>query len=262
MSDGRVCIVVAHPDDEVLWFGGGLLALEQASTDVTVVCLTNARHPVRSREFEELCRRVSARSLMLDYPDGGRAMFPEFPVELSPLLSDAGVEPAGLEFVITHSPLGNERAHPQHGQCWAAVRAWATLEGVPLGFFSEGEVLGLRAGAPRQIAPGVRLRVARLRASQTAVAVARSLRSRPFDLEAHHMALLRARAHRARFGDICGLIEIDVDVARKTELMEAYPSQLDGLRAYDTYAAGREYLYLNGSDTVVSATGAFACPRS
>jgi hypothetical protein len=199
---------------------------------------------------------------MLDYADGGYERLPEYPSELTPLLRQHGVEISKLACVVTHSPLGNERAHPQHGQCWSAVRAWAQREGVALGFFSELLVPGLRPVRVEEFAPSVRLRHVRLDRSTTPRAVLRSLRRTPLDLEAHHMQLLEGRDRRRRFALLRAVVEIEVDRERKAALMEAYPSQLDGLREYAAYALEREYVYFERLDAARRAAGALTCRPS
>src|SRR5437899_9701587 len=51
-----ICIIVAHPDDESLWFGGTLLRFREWGIQTVVVSLTNASHQVRADEFTQACR--------------------------------------------------------------------------------------------------------------------------------------------------------------------------------------------------------------
>lgn len=60
-------MIVAHPDDEVLW--GGLNLLSESGW--FVVCSTHANHPVRSREFLNTMKLIgrNIRFKMFDVPD-------------------------------------------------------------------------------------------------------------------------------------------------------------------------------------------------
>jgi len=60
-------MIVAHPDDEVLW--GGLNLLSQPGW--FVVCSTHANHPVRSQEFYKTMKMIGndIRFKMFDVPD-------------------------------------------------------------------------------------------------------------------------------------------------------------------------------------------------
>lgn len=62
-------MIVAHPDDEVLWGGGHLI-----SQDYLVVCVTNGNQPTRSKEFKKVIEASGNKYIMLGYPDkvGGR----------------------------------------------------------------------------------------------------------------------------------------------------------------------------------------------
>jgi LmbE family N-acetylglucosaminyl deacetylase len=234
-----VCVVVAHPDDEALWFGAGLLRLQAAGADVAVVSLTNSQNDERAGEFRGLCEAIGATPVMLDYPDGGRERFPLYPAEL-----ERWLEPGELSCIVTHSPLGQERAHPQHVQTWSGISAWARHHGVPLAFFAERTLPELTDGG-RVLAriPGARLRRAGLSRGWLARRVLRML----VELRRERIALdnLRQAVHarRRQLGDVRQLIEIDVDVAAKSALFDLYPSQMPGLTEYATARAEREYVY-------------------
>ena len=57
-------MIVAHPDDEVLW-GGANLYKEK----YFVVCLTNRYNPSRSNDFRKIMKFTKNNGIILDYPD-------------------------------------------------------------------------------------------------------------------------------------------------------------------------------------------------
>ena len=57
-------MIVAHPDDEVLWGGGHLY-----DKGYLVVCVTNGRNKVRSQEFKDVVTASGNECIMLEYPD-------------------------------------------------------------------------------------------------------------------------------------------------------------------------------------------------
>lgn len=58
-------MIVAHPDDESI-FGGATLLREQGWK---VICLTNGKDKIRSKEFHEAMKMVGASYEIWDYPD-------------------------------------------------------------------------------------------------------------------------------------------------------------------------------------------------
>lgn len=64
LGDCPNLMVVAHPDDELLWGGKHLL-----EGDYLVVCLTRGTDAVRRHEFEQVVSAAGDKSLMLSYPD-------------------------------------------------------------------------------------------------------------------------------------------------------------------------------------------------
>ena len=57
-------MIVAHPDDEVLWGGGHLM-----SGDYLVVCITNGRDETRAKEFADVAKASNNDCIILKHPD-------------------------------------------------------------------------------------------------------------------------------------------------------------------------------------------------
>lgn len=57
-------MIVAHPDDELLWGGAHLI-----EDDYLVVCITNGDKKVRRKEFENVVRATNDKGIILSYPD-------------------------------------------------------------------------------------------------------------------------------------------------------------------------------------------------
>ena len=57
-------MIVAHPDDDVIWGGGHLM-----EGDYFVVCITNGRNDTRRPEFEKMLEKSGNSGYILEYPD-------------------------------------------------------------------------------------------------------------------------------------------------------------------------------------------------
>jgi LmbE family N-acetylglucosaminyl deacetylase len=241
------CVVVAHPDDEALWFGGWLVELGRRGVPVCVVCLTNRDHPTRSAEFRDYCSRVGARAVMLDYPDGGWERFPERVEDLEEAVREAGADPAGLSCVITHSPHGNERPHPQHLQAWRLVKRWSAERSRPLAFFSEKRLEQVRHGDPMALSD--RATLVRARASYGPVLRALGRKAAAMGRRRHLSLGLRRQLSITREArGVRAMLALTVDLPEKLSTIEAYGSQIDGLREYRALDASTEYVYLFDED--------------
>lgn len=99
-------MIVAHPDDESI-FGGGALLSEKGWK---VICLTNARNDVRSKEFYQAMEFAGSSGEMWDYPDIYDGTFDEDKVskDLKRVLRFGK-----YELVVTHN-LHGEYGHSQH----------------------------------------------------------------------------------------------------------------------------------------------------
>lgn len=120
----RAAFVVAHPDDETIFFGGTIRRLVRAGLPVEVVCVTStfatpALTSIRRQEFRRACWALGARARLLPLADVTGCLDDD---ELA-----AALEPVRLHsraLVFTHGVWG-EYGHPHHIQVSRAVHRLA-----------------------------------------------------------------------------------------------------------------------------------------
>lgn len=120
-SEPRAVIVVAHPDDEVIFFGGLASRLVGDGWSVDVVCVTGRfgsprTTAVRRAEFFRACWAMGVKARLLGLPDSGGLLDEEA------LARDLArrVRWDAYSRVYTHGPWG-EYGHPHHVQVCRAV---------------------------------------------------------------------------------------------------------------------------------------------
>ncbi|MEO6501527.1 MAG: PIG-L family deacetylase [Jatrophihabitantaceae bacterium] len=120
----RATFVVAHPDDETIFFGGVIRRLVRAGLAVEVVCVTSTfatttLTSIRREEFRRACSALSARARLLPLADvTGRLDDDELAAALE------RVRLGSCELVFTHGVWG-EYGHRHHIQVSRAVHRLA-----------------------------------------------------------------------------------------------------------------------------------------
>lgn len=94
----KVCITVAHPDDETLWAGGLAIRLK---CDI-ICCSIPRRDPERVLKFFNACQELGCRGILLP-------VFEDYPLDLSLLDLEK------YDHIITHNEAG-EYGHANHKQ--------------------------------------------------------------------------------------------------------------------------------------------------
>lgn len=127
----QALLVTAHPDDELLWFGGAILL--QPEMDWTIACATYDERSGRGSDFLKVCRELGAHGMLLGLDDIPGALLDE--AQLEQRLSRIARE-REWDLVLTHNSNG-EYGHIHHRQVSRMVRKqWPGA--IQSGFGAEG----------------------------------------------------------------------------------------------------------------------------
>lgn len=117
----RVVVLVAHPDDEVLWAGGTLLM--NPEWDVFVAGLCRGNDPDRAPKFFRALDALGAEGALADLDDGP-GQVPLDPAEVRETLLSLLPE-TEYDLVLTHGPRGEYTRHRRHEEvCRGALDLW------------------------------------------------------------------------------------------------------------------------------------------
>ncbi len=103
-------MIVAHPDDEVIFGGGHLM-----DGDYLIVCITNGKNTERSSEFKKVVEKSGNQGIILSYPDkvnGKRDDWKRVHDKISADL-DLVIGYKDWETIVTHNERG-EYGHQHH----------------------------------------------------------------------------------------------------------------------------------------------------
>ena len=114
----RAVIIVAHPDDEVIWSGG--LILRHPQWEWTVLSLCRADDADRRPKFERVCSVLGATGIVSDLDDSAtlKAIDPEVEIGGRVLAHLGGRD---WDLCLTHGPNG-EYGHERHKQVHRVVK--------------------------------------------------------------------------------------------------------------------------------------------
>ncbi len=124
----RPVVVVAHPDDEVLW-AGGLIAHYPQKQWTVICCSIPRRDPIRAYKFFDACEVLGVKARVLPFIE---------PEPSEPLTSVGSIEFAPYSCVVTHNEWG-EYGHRQHQSVYAYVKRSVKLPMVTFGYRTGGK---------------------------------------------------------------------------------------------------------------------------
>ena len=112
-----VAIIVAHPDDEILWAGGIILNNPQWNYFITSLCRKNDEN--RSSKFFTVLKILNAQGTMGNLDDEPEQK-PLNAVEVEQKILDL-LPKKNFDLIITHSPFGEYTKHLRHEEVGKAV---------------------------------------------------------------------------------------------------------------------------------------------
>ena len=128
----NILYIVAHPDDESLWAGGTISALNRSEHyNVYVLCLWSlleAPDEFREESFYKATADCKKSYVFVKGKHG------EHPIEVG--LRELGLTNRDIDLAITHPPYGDEHQHPHHKIVYLETNSWANQSGVAVGSFS------------------------------------------------------------------------------------------------------------------------------
>lgn len=131
----RAAVVVAHPDDEILWCGGYLLTHPEFHWRIVTLC--RASDTDRAPKFRRVLRQLGAEGEMADLDDGPeQTPLPTEQVQETILRLLPAVR---YSLILTHGPMGEYTQHRRHEECCqSVVELWRTgrIDTARLGMFA------------------------------------------------------------------------------------------------------------------------------
>ena len=110
LSNISKIMIVAHPDDEILWGGAHLI-----EDNYLVVCITCGRNKTRVKEFDSVLKKTNDKYIMLGYPDKSFGKRNDWKENYKNIYSDLKeiISLKDWDLIVTHNKNG-EYGHIHH----------------------------------------------------------------------------------------------------------------------------------------------------
>jgi len=113
----QAAVVVAHPDDEILWCGGYILNHPEFHWRIVTLC--RAEDSDRAPKFSQVLQELGADGEMANLDDGpDQAPLPLAQVQETTARLLAGVK---YSLILTHGPMGEYTRHRRHEECCRGI---------------------------------------------------------------------------------------------------------------------------------------------
>lgn len=114
----KITFVVAHPDDEVIWFAPffnkdifNIAGLDFSRCSKEIICLTCGDNKIRSDEFRKILDRFNLNGKIMDIPIKRGISYKNYKQINIAIRKLYKTKP---DIVITHCLYGEDHFHPQH----------------------------------------------------------------------------------------------------------------------------------------------------
>lgn len=117
MNGDRAMVIVAHPDDEILWAGGLILSLPDVHWHI--ISLSRHNDPDRAPRFARILHTLGATGTM-GHLDDGPEQKPLAAFDVQQAILEQ-VPPNHYDLILTHGPQGEYTRHRRHEETFRAV---------------------------------------------------------------------------------------------------------------------------------------------
>jgi LmbE family N-acetylglucosaminyl deacetylase len=242
IKNQRIIIVVAHPDDEVLWFFAGIEALKK-NNYLEIFCLTYTSNSLRGMELISFGNLHQISITFADINDTGiNCLLSEVSSNISNILNKNK-----YDLAITHPPHGGEKPHPHHIQAHFALKNECRRQNVKFAFFSEYNLQCqfIIANTCQLTRKNKNYIYKRLMRSYLLLNKEKILKKIFFFVKAVINLFFDYSTYE--------LNEFTANIEEKKEALSIYKSQADVLTSYNSYYRTREYLFIRSSNYITSS---------
>jgi len=116
-SRPRAAVVVAHPDDEVLWCGGYILTHPEFQWRIVTLC--RAQDADRAPKFRRVLDQLGAEGEMAELDDGPDQT--PLPIDLLQTTILRLLGGHSYDLLLTHGPNGEYTRHRRHEECCQSI---------------------------------------------------------------------------------------------------------------------------------------------
>lgn len=228
----KILVVVAHPDDETLWFYQSLKKLRQQNL-VEILCFTYTAISKRGKELLELSKNIGLKVHFGHCEDFGMTkLLQNLEFGISKVFSKNN-----YDLIITHPPHGGEKPHPHHIQVYLVLKKICKEQFIQFGFFSEQKILQPFNDANYKFSFKKRKYVF-LRATKS-----RKLLSEESFIKRWQFWYSVNKLIWSDYSNYEGF-EIEVDREDKQRALNVFKTQIHFLKEYNAYFKNVEFLYL------------------
>lgn len=239
IKNKKILLIVAHPDDETLWFYQSIQKLKTNNV-IVVFCLTQTGETRRGKELEALGKRIGITIIFGNCEDTG----------FDKLLNTKEVENAFLQafsmgqydFAITHPPHGGEKPHPHHLQLHRIVKRICVNTSMKYGFFCEQNLFCFSLSEKKYY----------LSFTNKKFIIRHVLQGKNYfrkDFDKIFFLLQSVLEVLFNFKMYIGYQTV-VDLSEKQAILEIFESQKDVLHSYSAFDSEAEFLFVEHENKI------------